>query len=143
MLRWIMPVLAALFAIGPAEATDGPLITKQATHRAARQLPPGLPRPHYVNRTTVAPATAPLYVRRGRTIVVEEEDPAVLFTPVGVVPYAPLVYGEPILPGSSSLPGYYGNHFSYSYDGPYYGGPYYGGPYWNRLPYACGVYGYC
>ncbi len=33
--------------------------------------------------------------------------------------------------------------FSYSYDGPYYGGPYYGGPYWNRLPYACGVYGYC
>jgi hypothetical protein len=74
---------------------------------------------------------------------VAEEDPDVLFTPVGVVPYVPLVNGEPILPGSSSLPGYYGNHFSYSYDGPYYGGPYYGGPYWNRLPYACGVYGYC
>ena len=141
MLRWMMPVLAALFAIGPAEAADGPLITKPAAHRAARQLPPGLPRPHYARRTTVAPATAPLYVRRGRTIVVEE-DPDVLFTPVGVVPYAPRVYGEPILPGSSSLPGYYGNHFSYSYDGPYYGGPSYG-PYWNRLPYACGVYGYC
>ena len=27
------------------------------------------------------------------------------------------------------------------YDGPYYGGPY--TPYWDRLPYACGVFGYC
>jgi hypothetical protein len=45
------------------------------------------------------------------------------------------------LPGSSTLPGYYGTNHSYSYDGPYYGGPY--EPYWNRLPYACGVYGYC
>src|SRR5258708_36297578 len=119
MLRWTMPLLAALFAVGPAEAAEGPLISKPATARAARQLPPGLPRPHYVNRTTVAPATAPLYVRRGRQIVVEEEDPDVLFTPLGVVPYAPLVYGEPIPPGSSSLPGHYGNHFSYSSDGTY------------------------
>ena len=47
----------------------------------------------------------------------------------------------PILPGSSTLPGYYGTSHSYSYDGPYYGGPY--TPYWDRLPYACGVYGYC
>jgi hypothetical protein len=143
MLRWMMPLLAAVFAIGSAEATDGPVATKRAAYRAAKQLPPGLPRPHYAYRTTVAPNTPPPYVRRGRQLVVVEEDPAVLFTPVGVVPYAPLVNGEPILPGSSSLPGYYGNHFSYSYDGPYYGGPYYGGPYWNRLPYACGVYGYC
>ena len=139
MLCWIMPCLVALFAIGTAEAADGPTATKRAAYRAASKLPPGLPRPHYTYRTTVAP---PLYVRRGRQLVVEE-DPAVLLTPVGVVPYAPLVNGEPILPGSSSLPGYYGNHFSYSYDGPYYGGPYYGGPHWNRLPYACGVYGYC
>ena len=88
------------------------------------------------------PAAAPLYVRRGRALVVEEEDPDVLFTPVGVVPYAPRVFGTPLLPGSSTLPGYYGTSHSYSYDGPYYGGPSYG-PYWNRLPYACGVYGYC
>ena len=142
MLRWMMPLLAAVFAIGSAGATDGPVATKRAAYQAAKQLPPGLPHPHYGYRTTVGPAAAPRYVRRGRQLVVEE-DPAVLFTPVGVVPYAPLVNGEPILPGSSSLPGYYGNHFSYSYDGPYYGGPYYGGPYWNRLPYACGVYGYC
>lgn len=115
---------------------------RRATVRAAGQLPPGLPRTQYSYRTTVAHGAAPLYVRRGRTLVVEEEDPDVLFTPVGVVPYAPRVYGTPLLPGSSTLPGYYGTNHSYSYDGPYYGGPSYG-PFWNRLPYACGVYGYC
>lgn len=48
----------------------------------------------------------------------------------------------PILPGSSTLPGYYGRPFDYYYQGAYYGG----GPYpsyFFRLPYACGVYGYC
>jgi hypothetical protein len=36
---------------------------------------------------------------------------------------------------------YYGSQWSYYYPGPYYGGPYawYGG----RLPYVCGLYGYC
>jgi hypothetical protein len=125
-----------------AKRVEKPAAAKRAAVRAAGQLPPGLPRPHYNYRTTVAPAAAPLYVRRGRTLVVEEEDPDVLFTPVGVVPYAPRVFGTPLLPGSSTLPGYYGTNHSYSYDGPYYGGPSYG-PYWNRLPYACGVYGYC
>jgi hypothetical protein len=115
---------------------------KRAAVRAAGQLPPGLPRAHYNYRTTVAPAAAPVYVRRGRQlVVVEEEDTDVLFTPVGVVPYAPRVYGVPLLPGSSTLPGYYGTSHSYSYDGPYYGGP--NTPYWARLPYACGVFGYC
>ena len=125
-----------------AKRADNPTAAKRAAVRAARQLPPGLPRAHYNYRTTVAPGAAPLYVRRGRALVVEEEDPDVLFTPVGVVPYAPRVFGTPLLPGSSTLPGYYGTNHSYSYDGPYYGGPSYG-PYWNRLPYACGVYGYC
>lgn len=113
---------------------------KRATVRAARNLPPGLPHAHYNARTTVAP---PKYVRRGRQlVVVEEEDPDVLFTPTGVVPYAPRVYGTPWLPGSRTLPGYYGTDHSYSYDGNYYGGPQ-PGPYWSRLPYACGVFGYC
>ena len=125
-----------------AKRAEKPAAAKRTAARAASQLPPGLPRPHYNYRTTVAPAAAPLYVRRGRSLVVEEEDPDVLFTPVGVVPYAPRVFGTPLLPGSSTLPGYYGTNHSYSYDGPYYGGPSYG-PYWNRLPYACGVYGYC
>ncbi len=180
MLRWIMPLLVAVFAIGtaaaeepvatkPADApvaakpadtpvakpADAPVATttapattkradvpatRRATVRAIRNLPPGLPRAHYNARTTVA---SPQYVRRGRQlVVVEEEDPDVLFTPVGVIPFAPRVYGTPILPGSSTLPGYYGTNHSYSYDGPYYGGPQYG-PYWARLPYACGVFGYC
>lgn len=60
------------------------------------------------------------------------EDPALISPPT-----------TPILPGSSTLPGYYGRPFDYYYQGAYYGG---GGPYpsyfW-RLPYACGVYGYC
>jgi|SRR6266850_174323 len=133
----------AIIKNGPPAAKDGPAPTKRAAVRAAAKLPPGLPRAHYNYRTTVAPAAAPVYVRRGRQlVVVEEEDTDVLFTPVGVVPYAPRVYGVPLLPGSSTLPGYYGTSHSYSYDGPYYGGPPYG-PYWNRLPYACGVYGYC
>ena len=124
-----------------AKRAGNPAAPRRATVRAASQLPPGLPRAHYKYRTTVAPAAAPLYVRRGRALVVEEEDTDVLFTPVGVVPYAPRVYGTPLLPGSSTLPGYYGTSHSYSYDGPYYGGPY--TPYWARLPYACGVFGYC
>jgi len=177
MLRWIMPCLAAAFAIGTAAADEGPGAAKaadgtaaakpadspaatksakspavakradnpagakRAAVRATKQLPPGLPRAHYNYRTTVAPAAAPQYVRRGRQlVVVEEEDPDVLFTPVGVVPYAPRVYGVPILPGSTTLPGYYGTSHAYSYDGPYYGGPY--TPYWSRLPYAGGVFGY-
>src|SRR6267143_3614528 len=72
--------------VSPAGAmrVEKPAAAKRAAVRAASQLPPGLPRPHYKYRTTVAPA-APLYVRRGRTLVVEEEDPDVLFTPVGVV----------------------------------------------------------
>jgi hypothetical protein len=175
MLRWIMPLLIAIFAVGtaaadepgsakPADApaaakpaddppaakpangpvatkrADGPAATKRATVRAASKLPPGLPHAHYYARTTVAP---PKYVRRGRQlVVVEEEDPDVLFTPVGVVPYAPRVFGTPWLPGSRTLPGYYGTDHSYSYDGAYYGGPQ-NGPYWSRLPYACGVFGYC
>jgi hypothetical protein len=190
MLRWMMPFLVAIFAIGTAAAqspgagtsADGPAAekpadppaaakpadnaptskpndspsakpadnpagakraekaaaAKRAAVRAASQLPPGLPRAHYNYRTTVTPPAAPLYVRRGRTLVVEEE----VFVPAGIIKaYAPRVFGTPLLPGSSTLPGYYGTSHSYSYDGPYYGGPY--EPYWNRLPYACGVYGYC
>jgi hypothetical protein len=137
MLRWIMPCLVAVFAIGTADAADGPTAAKRAAVRAARQLPPGLPHAHYRYRTTVAPAAA----RYGRRVYVEDE-PEVLFTPSsGFVPYIPPLPGSALLPGSSALPGYYGRAFDYDYQGPYYGGPYVS--YWNRLPYACGVYGYC
>jgi hypothetical protein len=89
----------------------------------------GLPRPHYDFRTTIS-YRAPIL------------SPRPYFTPAyAEVPYIPLRTGTPLLPGSSTLPGYYGSPNSYDYQGPYYGGPYVG--YWDRLPYACGVYGYC
>ncbi|MGY4160056.1 3D (Asp-Asp-Asp) domain-containing protein [Bradyrhizobium sp. USDA 4461] len=134
MLRWILPLAIALSAISPADAADGPVVAKSPTVKAARQLPAGLPRRHYAYRTTI---TGPAYVRRGRQLVVVE--PKVI--PLNSEPYIPFVRGEPLLPGSSSLPGYYGNSRSYRYLGPYYGGAYV--DYWDRLPYACGVYGYC
>ena len=69
-------------------------------------------------------------------------DPDLLITPAdGPGGYLQNLPGTPILPGSSTIPGYYGRAFSYDYQGPYYGGPHVG--YWWRLPYACGVYGYC
>ena len=52
------------------------------------------------------------------------EEPELLFTPSSdVVPYIPPLVGTPLLPGSSTLPGYYGRAFDYDYQGPYYGGP--------------------
>ena len=36
---------------------------------------------------------------------------------------------------------YYGSSWDYYYPGPYYGGPYYTDG--ARLPYVCGLYGYC
>ena len=136
MLRWMMPLMLAVFAVGPATAADR-IGVKHGTYRAASQLPAGLPRLHSRYRTTIAPTAAPY----GRRVDVEDE-PEVLFTPSNsIVPYVPPIVGTPLLLGSSTLPGNYGRAFSYDYQGPYYGGRYVG--YWNRLPYACGVYGYC
>ena len=136
-MRWIVPFLVAALEVGTAADTDGPVTTKRAAYRAASKLPPGLPRAHYKYRTTIAPAAPPY----GGPVYVEAE-PEVLFTPSdGAVPYIPPLAGSALLPGSSALPGYYGRAFDYDYQGPYYGGPYVS--YWNRLPYACGVYGYC
>jgi hypothetical protein len=75
----------------------------------------------------------------GRPAYVETESD-LLFTPDERFPYIRIPPPTPLLPGSSALPGYYGSHFSYEYH-PYYGGP--NLSYWYRLPYACGVYGYC
>lgn len=135
------PPAAAKPAASPAAAKpiEKQAATRRAAVRAAGQLPPGLPRTHYKYRTTVAPGAAPLYVRRGRAVVVEEESLDLPLISGGIKPYAPRIFGTPLLPGSSTLPGYYGTSHSYSYDGPYYGSP----SFWNRLPYACGVYGYC
>jgi len=55
------------------------------------------------------------------------------------------VWTTPLLPGSYTLPGYYGRPFDYYYQGSYYGGQYSAGynTYFIREPYACGVTGYC
>ena len=121
MSRPIVLVLAALVASGPAVAADQLAVHRKKVH-AARQLPAGLPRAHYDYRTTIAPPSA----------VVAERDPDVL---ISTYPSTPL------LPGSAALPGRYGRPFNYFYHGAYYGGPY--ESYFFRLPYACGVLGYC
>ncbi|CCD92917.1 conserved exported hypothetical protein [Bradyrhizobium sp. ORS 375] len=55
---------------------------------------------------------------------------------------SPMLPSTPLLLGRQELPGYYGRAFSYDYQGPYYGGEGYTS-YMFRLPYACGVTGYC
>ena len=153
MLRWTMLLLAGVFVGTAAEADENampakpenavpaksasvPAKPKTRVYSAQRQLPPGLPRAGYRYRTTVAPATP------YRDPVVVETDESLLITPAyGPGGYLANLPGTPILPGSSTIPGYYGRPFSYDYQGPYYGGPYEG--YFWRLPYACGVYGYC
>ena len=115
MLRWMVPFLVAVVAAGAADAADR-TVTRPAAQRAARNLPAGLPRPHYNYHTTVtggAPYPAPrVYVQTP----VADEGPEVLFTPDPVGGYIANLPGTPILPGSSTLPGYYagesgeGNH---------------------------------
>jgi hypothetical protein len=127
MPRWTILICAmfacAMLADADARAADQ-AAARPAAHRAARQLPPGLPRAHYKARTTVVYGAPP-------PVVVVREDDALISFPT-----------TPLLPGSSTLPGYYGRAFDYNYQGAYYGG---GGylPYFFREPYACGVTGYC
>ena len=110
MLRWMMPLAAVLSVVGSAAAAD---------------LPRG------AVAYGKAPPVGPVHVAPG---------PDLLFTPDDRFPYIRIPPFTPLLPGSSTLPGYYGSNHSYEYH-PYYGGP--NLSYWYRLPYACGVYGYC
>jgi hypothetical protein len=136
MLRFTVALLVAVFVSGTAMSADHglPRRAHHGWHRTAVILPAGLPRPHYRFRTTISyqPSVPRLSVY---------ENPRLLYSP----DYAEVSYVQPLirtlLPRSSALPGYYGSIHSYEYDSPYYGGPYVG--YWDRLPYACGVYGYC
>jgi hypothetical protein len=75
---------------------------------------------------------------------------AIFAEPDEVRPYAHRAreYSAPVI-GFNLLPNppwarggyYYGSSWSYYYPGPYYGGPYYTDG--ARLPYVCGLYGYC
>jgi hypothetical protein len=143
MLRFAIALLVAIVASETAESADR-TVNRNGSHgwrRTAVILPAGLPRPHYNFRTTVSYDAPRDYRRPGPRLSVYE-DPALLYGPDYTdVRYIPPLIRTPLLPGSSIFPGYYGSAHSYDYQGPYYGGPYV--PYWDRLPYACGVYGYC
>ncbi len=136
MLRFTIAILLAIPAGGTAMSAERAVARQgwhHRVHRAAVILPAGLPRPHYKFRTTISYGPPHSYQRAyARRFYSYESD--VLFTPAYVdVPYIPPLIG--------TLPGYYGSPYSYDYQGPYYVGPYVN--YWDRLPYACGVYGYC
>lgn len=135
MLRFAIALLAAVLVSGTAESADRALVHHR-WHRAAIGLPAGLPRPHYNFRTTIT-YKEPYAYRRPSPRLSVYEAPELLYAPVT---YVDIPYVRP-LAGAPLLPGYYGTTYSYDYPGPYYGGPYV--PYWERLPYACGVYGYC
>ncbi|HET7885676.1 MAG TPA: hypothetical protein VFL62_05560 [Bradyrhizobium sp.] len=113
MLRWMLWLPVAVLAFRPAMAAD----------MAATRVP------------IYGKAPAPAH----RGAVAEESD--LLFTPSEAFPVVTIPPHTPILLGSSTLPGYYGSTHSYDYQGPYYGGPNIN--YRFRLPYACGVLGYC
>jgi hypothetical protein len=138
MLRFTIAFLLGIAAIEPAVSADRAIPRQgsyQRWHRTAVILPPGLPRPHYRFRTTISYG-AP-YPRLSIY-----ENPRQLYAPdYADVDYVRPWIGVPLLPGSSTLPGYYGSSYPYDYQGPYYGRPYVG--YWDRRPFACGVYGYC
>jgi len=142
MLRFTIALLVAVVASGAAESADQ-AVARRGRHHTAIILPAGLPRPHYNFRTTISYGAPYGYRLPYAPPVYAYETAEVLFTPVYAdVPYiAAPWFGAPLLPGSSTLPGYYGSPYSYDDQGVYYGGPYVS--YWDRLPYACGVYGYC
>lgn len=133
---WLRCSLLALLAIASGQVAFGQIAfgadQTAAPHPgrvAGPNLPPGLPRPHYNYRTTIVKA-APLPVD-----VQGEPQPLI----------SSFVWTTPLLPGSYTLPGYYGRPFDYYYQGAYYGGDYGNGyeTYFVRVPYACGVTGYC
>jgi hypothetical protein len=144
MLPFTIAILLAMLANGTAMGAERAVTRADLHHRvhlAAAMLPAGLPRPHYKFRTTISYGPSYSY-QKTYVRPFYGYEPEVLFTPAyAAVPYIPPLIGTPLLPGSWTLPGYYGAPYSNVYWGPYYAGPYVG--YWDRLPYACGVYGYC
>jgi hypothetical protein len=141
MWRLTIALLVAVVASETAGSADRAL-THHRVHRAAVNLPAGLPRPHYNFRTTITYREPHAYRRPSPGLSVYEA-PELMYAPVCAdAPCITPLIGVPLLPGYSTLPGYYESSYPYDYQGgAYYGGPYV--PYWDRLPYACGVYRYC
>jgi len=126
MLRYATLLLAVIASVDAAWGADQAV---PSSKRVARpNLPPGLPRPHYNYKTTIVYGSAP---------------PPVYVEPEPLI--SSFVWTTPLLAGSYTLPGYYGRPFDYYYQGAYYGGEYGNGyeTYFVRMPYVCGVIGYC
>jgi hypothetical protein len=134
MLRWTIPLVVAIAAVGSAAGPDE-AFARRGVYRAAARLPAGLPRAHYNFRTTVSWAAPALYRPRYALPGYGYETPDALFAPS----YAAVPYMPP-LPVAPLLPAYYEPAYAYGYGGEYYNGPYVG--YWERVPYACSLYGY-
>ena len=113
------------------------------TVKAVRQLPPGLPRPHYAYRTTVASPTPPRCTCAAGARWSSRRRYRRVYGQAGVIPF-------PFAPGMST------GHRCYRAPRrcPAITGPPIPTPTrpllwwpvyapWERLPYACGVFGYC
>jgi hypothetical protein len=119
-LRWTVAIFLASMAVQPALGADQPL-DRHGRHRA--MLPAGLPRPHYHFRTTISYDVPYISHRHHPHRFDGYAPPELLLAPVYIaVPYIPVLIDAPWL--SVYSPGYEVG-------------------YWDRLPYACGVYGYC
>jgi hypothetical protein len=121
MLRWTVAIFFAGMAVQPALGTDQPL-THHARHRAV-MLPAGLPRPHYRFRTTISYDLPYIAHRHHHHRFEAYPPPEVLFEPV----YVGVPYIIPVLIGAPWWLSVYSDDIGY----------------WDRLPYACGAYGYC
>src|SRR5712672_3959090 len=121
MLRFTIAILLAMLASGSAMSAERGVVRQgwhHRVHRTAVILPAGLPRPHYKFRTTISYGPRHSYQRAYvRPFYGYESD--FLFTPAYAdVPYISPWIGTPLLPGSSTLPGYYGAPYSYDYQDP-------------------------
>jgi hypothetical protein len=114
MLRFSIALVFAITVCGTAASADRAL-PRRSWHRTTVMLPAGLPRPHYNFRTTITYAEP-----YARPLYIRETPVVVAAPSYAIVPYAEPLLDLPMLP---------------------YGDPHV--PYWGRLPYACGVYGYC
>jgi hypothetical protein len=121
MLRWAVALFFAGLAVQPALGGDG-APAHHVRHSAAVMLPAGLPRPHYHFRTTIS-YDAPYIAHQRHLHRFDGYAPTEVVAPVYVGVRYPVLVGAPWWPAYSD-----GAEIGY---------------WWDRLPYACGVYGYC
>jgi hypothetical protein len=91
--------------------------------------------------TVSAAIAADLPATPKRRAAAPPQEPPLISPAYGIGSYVRNLPGTPLLPGSHTLPGYYGRPWDYDYQGAYYGGKQV--DYFWRLPYSCGIYGYC